>query len=123
MVKSILTAAACLAAVTLGSTETMADDDDDGPPTLSVSGTGRISSAPDVAEITMGVLTKGSTAREALAANSEAMTKLIDTLKQRGVAAKDIQTSQIQVVPQYSQARAGSGCPATREIHSPRGGL
>lgn len=48
-------------------------------------------------------MTHGRTAREALAANSEAMTSLLDTLKQHGVAAKDVQTTQIQVSPQYSQ--------------------
>jgi hypothetical protein len=68
-----------------------------------VTGTGKISAAPDIAEISMGVLTHGNTAREALAANNEAMASLIETLKQRGVAAKDVQTTQIQVNPQYSQ--------------------
>lgn len=73
--------------------------------TISVSGTGRVSAAPDVAEINLGVVNQGKTAREALSANNEAMAALHATLKERGVAAKDIQTTQINIQPQYSQPR------------------
>jgi uncharacterized protein YggE len=72
-------------------------------PTISVSGTGRISSAPDVAEIQVGVRSQAETAKKALAANNEAMNALFTALKERGVAAKDIETTQVQVSPQYSQ--------------------
>jgi uncharacterized protein YggE len=80
---------------------TMADDDDRS--TISVTGTGRVSAAPDVAEINLGVVTQAQTARDALRANNEAMARLIGLLKERGVAAKDIQTTNINVHPQYSQ--------------------
>src|SRR5687767_10921528 len=81
---------------------TMADDDEDRT-TISVTGTGRVSAAPDVAEINLGVVTQASTARDALRANNEAMARLVGLLKERGVAAKDIQTTNINVNPQYSQ--------------------
>jgi uncharacterized protein YggE len=73
------------------------------PRTISVVGTGKLSAAPDIAEISVGVVTSAPTAREALAANNEAMTALHDVLKERGVAPKDIQTTQLSVTPQYSQ--------------------
>lgn len=80
--------------------------DDEAKPlrrTISVTGTGRVSAAPDLADINLGVVTQAATAREALAANTEAMAKIAEQLKERGVAAKDIQTTNINVQPQYSQ--------------------
>jgi uncharacterized protein len=107
MRNQMLAVVICATALALGGTTAMADDDDTPPPTISVSGTGKISAAPDRAEVSMGVLTQGNTAREALAANSEAMASLLETLKQRGIAAKDVQTTQISINPQYSQPRPG----------------
>ena len=71
--------------------------------TISVSGTGTLSAAPDVADINIGVVTQGGTAQEALSSNTEAMTQIHDLLKGRGVAAKDVQTTNINVQPQYNQ--------------------
>lgn len=71
--------------------------------TVTVSGEGRVSAAPDLAEVSVGVVTEAPTAGEALKANSAAMTTLQDTIKQRGVAAKDLQTSNVNVQPRYSQ--------------------
>lgn len=70
-------------------------------PVISVDGTGEVQSAPDTAFINAGVTTTGATAGEALAANTQAMAALIATLKAQGVEAKDIQTSQFSVNPQY----------------------
>ena len=66
---------------------------------------------PDIAYITAGVLTEGDTARDALSRNNVATAKLIDGLKAAGIAAKDIQTSQLNVSPRYAQAKEGR--PAT----------
>lgn len=71
--------------------------------TISVTGTGQVSATPDIAEITIGVVTQAASARDALAANSEAMTAVQALLKERGVAEKDIQTLNISVQPRYSQ--------------------
>jgi uncharacterized protein YggE len=96
--------AACVAGAVLWACgATRAEGDERERPRISVSGTGKISAAPDVADINVGVVTQGNTAREALSANNEAMASLHQVLKQRGVAAKDIQTSQITVSPRYSQ--------------------
>ena len=71
--------------------------------TLSVSGQGRIGAAPDVADINVGVVAEASTARDALSANNTAMAGLTEQLKARGVAARDIQTTNISLNPKYSQ--------------------
>ncbi|GIW87886.1 MAG: hypothetical protein KatS3mg108_2210 [Isosphaeraceae bacterium] len=70
---------------------------------LTVTGTGKVSAAPDVAEITIGVVSQAESARDALAANTEAMTAVQTLLKDRGVAEKDIQTVSISIQPRYSQ--------------------
>lgn len=73
------------------------------PRTISVSATGKVSARPDTAEIQFGVVTESPTAVAALQANNQAATRLTAILKERGVAEKDIQTVQIQVVPRYTQ--------------------
>jgi uncharacterized protein len=78
---------------------------------ISVDGHGEVTVSPDMATINSGVLTQGTTAREALDANSEAMADLIATLKESGIEARDIQTSGITVSPNYvySEERDDSG--------------
>lgn len=71
--------------------------------TISVAGTGKVSAAPDVADINVGVVTQAPTARDALSANNQAMDALLATVKERGVAAKDVQTTSLNINPQYSQ--------------------
>lgn len=79
--------------------------------TVSISGIGEVTSAPDTASITSGVTTQGATAREALDANTKAMTELLDTLKAAGIEARDIQTSGFSVNPNYvyTDARDANG--------------
>ena len=69
--------------------------------TISISGRGEVTAAPDTAFITSGVTTQGATAREALDANNTAMNELLDTLKAAGIEARDIQTSGFSVNPNY----------------------
>jgi uncharacterized protein YggE len=103
--KTISTILLVVAVMSIQRSTIAAKDEDSEPPTLSVSGTGTISARPDVAVIDVGVVTQAPLARDALAANSKAMSQLQEILKGRGIAAKDIQTSQFQIVPQYSQPR------------------
>jgi uncharacterized protein YggE len=71
-------------------------------PSLSVVGHDKVSAMPDVADINIGVVSQGPTAKDALQSNSEAMAGLQKVLKERGVASKDVETKQIQVSPVYS---------------------
>ncbi len=72
------------------------------PGIIALSGEGKISTAPDIAYITSGVISIEKNAREALAQNSDAMSQLIDILKNAGVKEKDIQTSNFSISPQYN---------------------
>lgn len=71
--------------------------------TISVTGTGKVAAPPDMATIQTGVVTQADTARAALAANNEAMRKILDVLQQHGIADKDVQTSNFNVHPVYRQ--------------------
>ncbi|MEW5962483.1 MAG: SIMPL domain-containing protein [Pseudomonadota bacterium] len=75
--------------------------------TVTVSASGQVAVKPDLARISTGVTTEAATAREAMSRNSEAMGKLIAGLKSAGVAAEDIQTSELAVGPRYSNPRDG----------------
>ena len=67
-----------------------------------VTGEGRISAAPDYAEITAGVTTKAKTAKEATDANAKLMAAVIAALRDGGIAEKDIATTRFSVQPVYA---------------------
>lgn len=69
--------------------------------TLNLSAFGESKAAPDLATITLGVQTDGATAAAALSANAAQMTKVVAALKKAGIAERDIQTSTLNVNPQY----------------------
>ncbi|PLR28779.1 hypothetical protein SGCZBJ_01115 [Caulobacter zeae] len=69
--------------------------------TFNLSASGETAIAPDMATITLGVQTEGASAAAALSANGTAMNKVIAALKKAGVAERDIQTSNLNVNPQY----------------------
>ncbi|HUG92789.1 MAG TPA: SIMPL domain-containing protein [Planctomycetaceae bacterium] len=79
--------------------------------TISVAGTGKVSAPPDMASIQTGVITQAETARDALAANNEAMAKILAVLKQHKIADKDVQTASFQVHPVYRHDRQGQTEP------------
>lgn len=64
-----------------------------------------IQSAPDVARISAGVQNQAPTAREAVRQNAEAMDRLVKRIKALGIPAKDIQTSNFNLNPQYRYDR------------------
>lgn len=78
---------------------------------ITIEGRGEVMAAPDTALITSGVTTQGATARQALDANSAAMTDLLQTLKEAGIEPRDIQTAGFSVNPNYvyTDARDDSG--------------
>ncbi len=69
--------------------------------TFSLSAFGETKVAPDMATISLGVQTDAPTAAGALSANATQMTKVIAALKKAGIAERDIQTSGLNVNPQY----------------------
>jgi uncharacterized protein len=68
---------------------------------ITVTGVGTITSVPDEAAFTIGAQTQGSTAREALNANSEQMRRVIDAVKAVGVDKSDIKTQDVSVSANY----------------------
>jgi hypothetical protein len=69
---------------------------------LTVSAEGRSFREPDLAVFSAGVTTQGTTAAEALAENSRAMTQVIAALRGAGIAERDIQTSNLSIQPVYA---------------------
>jgi uncharacterized protein YggE len=68
---------------------------------LQVSAHGETHRAPDVAQISAGVVTQNVDANAAMQANAQRMSAVIASLKKAGVADRDIQTSSISLSPQY----------------------
>lgn len=69
--------------------------------TLNLSAYGETRVAPDMATINLGVVTEAATAAEALSANSTRMNQVMAALKRAGIAERDIQTSGLNLNPQY----------------------
>ncbi|MGB3721496.1 MAG: SIMPL domain-containing protein [Pacificimonas sp.] len=69
---------------------------------LSVSATGESKAAPDIAAISAGVVTNAPTAGEAMQQNAARMERVIAALRAAGVERKDIQTSSLNLNPQYN---------------------
>jgi uncharacterized protein len=68
---------------------------------ITVTGDGKITVVPDIAHISVGVVTDGKTAADALAANNTAMRALFKALEALGISERDIQTSSFTITPKY----------------------
>jgi uncharacterized protein YggE len=73
------------------------------PSTVSVTGEGAVSVAPDMATATIGVVTQAANATSALAANNDAMSALFGVLDRFDVAERDRRTSNFNVSPRYER--------------------
>lgn len=74
--------------------------------TIQVSGEGEVSGKPDKGLINLGVETNARTAEETMTQNNEAMKALLASLKASGIDEKYIQTSGIDLSPQYRAVNA-----------------
>ncbi|HEX9529826.1 MAG TPA: SIMPL domain-containing protein [Acidimicrobiales bacterium] len=68
---------------------------------ITAHGLGRVSGTPDVLTLSIGVDVDAGRATDALSQSSQRAQAVIDSLKQHGVADKDIQTSQLSLWAQY----------------------
>jgi uncharacterized protein YggE len=75
---------------------------------LDVVATGEVSRVPDTARISAGVVTTAPTATAALAQNATQMASVRAALKRAGIADRDIQTSSINLYPDYRQDPQGN---------------
>ncbi|MSQ32130.1 MAG: DUF541 domain-containing protein [Dehalococcoidia bacterium] len=64
-----------------------------------------MNSVPDMSIVSLGVYTQASTVREAMSSTSDAMNKVINSVKGNGIQDKDITMSQFSVQPIYGQPR------------------
>lgn len=71
---------------------------------LSVSASAEVKHAPDVASVSAGVVTQGADANAAMRANADRMQEVMAAIRAAGIADKDIQTSGINLNPQYRYA-------------------
>ena len=69
--------------------------------TITVSGTGEVRAAPDMATVTLGVSTEAAEAAAAMRGNSEAMQAVLARLTALGVAEADMQTSSLSLSPRW----------------------
>jgi len=74
---------------------------------ITVTGTGTVSGTPDSLRLAMGVSVTQPSATAALDAANAAAAKLQATLRQKGVADKDLQTSGVSIQPQYTDGGSG----------------
>jgi hypothetical protein len=68
--------------------------------TISVSADGKVTATPDLATVTIGVLSQGATAVDVKNQNNDKVNKVIAFIKQQGIEDKDITTSQFSFYPQ-----------------------
>lgn len=68
---------------------------------MSVDGEGKVIGVPDVAVVDLGVMTEGKEVLTAQTDNAKKMNNMINKLKGFGVEAKDIQTVNYSISPQY----------------------
>ena len=107
----ILSAALMTAALVAAPVAAQADDH--APATITVTGEGTVTAAPDLATVSLGVTTQGTTAAEAMSANSAALALVLERVKAAGVEDRDIQTSTLKLNPNWA-GTDGSGVPMIR---------
>ena len=73
--------------------------------TITVIGEGTAAASPDLARVSIGVTTSAPTATEATKENNDKMTGIINTLKDLGIADKDIQTTNYSISPEFSSQK------------------
>ncbi|MEV6104846.1 SIMPL domain-containing protein [Streptomyces sp. NPDC051940] len=71
------------------------------PATVSVTGSGSATKAPDLAVLSAGVEADGRTAKEAMAAQSKAAKAMLDAVHKEGIEDRDIKTDGLSLGPRY----------------------
>lgn len=68
---------------------------------VNISATAEATRIPDVARISAGVVTQAADSNSALRANAQQMSKVMEALQKVGIAERDVQTSGVNLNPQY----------------------
>ncbi len=88
-----------ISVLVLGACSLAADASAAGDRSITVNGTGIVTTVPNEASFTFGVSVTASTARAALTANARRMTVVIAAIKKQGIVDRDIQTAEISLTP------------------------
>jgi len=72
--------------------------------TISLEGEGKITATPDIAEITLGLMTEKISVAEAQKENTDKMNRIIAELKKMSIEEKDIKTTNYSIYPRYDWA-------------------
>jgi uncharacterized protein len=78
---------------------------------ISVSGNGKVSAKPNIANSSIGIEVTGTSLADATSQANSKMSAVIDKIKSMGVADKDIQTTNYSVQPITDQPKPGGGTP------------
>lgn len=108
-VQAFLLALAITAPISLSATHSFAHEEKVERSIISVSGTAKANVAPDLAILNLGVLRHAKTARQALDANNTAMKEVLASMKEAGIAERDLQTSNFSIGPRYDYHRPKKG--------------
>ena len=76
---------------------------------ITITGTGTVAVAPDMAMVTLGVRSQAETAGMALTDNSTQMAAVFSALKAAQIKARDIQTSQLNLNPVWGRSADNAG--------------
>lgn len=90
-------------------------------PTLTVTGEGNVTAAPDIAVAGAGVSSEAKSPREAAEANARVMSAVMNAARQAGIGEADIRTSRVAIAPvMANRPREGGqqvvGYRATNEV-------
>jgi len=73
---------------------------------MRVKGTGSVTAPPEVMTISIGVTTTAPTAAQALDENNRKLAPVLAKLREEGIVASDIRSSDLDVEPQFAEGRA-----------------
>ena len=74
---------------------------------ITVTGEASVAAQPDLATLSLGVTTQGQTAAAAMASNTAAMSVVLTRLQGAGIAARDLQTSNLSLSPNWVGYESG----------------
>jgi len=119
MKRALLLAAAGLALVAFAGSVGLPDlagaqDAADSEDTVTASGVGSVQAVPDEAQMSFGVESRAATAKAAVAANADAMRKVLNALRQ--VGARELQTQWVSVYPVSGENGAIDGYSASNSV-------
>lgn len=78
---------------------------------ITVTGEGSVFAVPDMAVITMGAAAEAETAKSAMDQTSVITGAILDRLSEAGIAERDIQTSDLRLMPVWSNRSASQSRP------------